>query len=135
MRIIPTTPIVVERDSGSFQIRAQKPRNELVAGGLAMEWLISKGLDADSPEKSWQQTAARQNLFRRFQRQPNDVAERSRIRGHNQVAVLLNAVTARFIQRVHARKIVFNHGFVERLERYVARRAVVDLQPIVHSAH
>jgi hypothetical protein len=34
MRITPATPIVVDRDSGSFHTRAQKPRNELVADGL-----------------------------------------------------------------------------------------------------
>src|SRR5215213_4405572 len=105
IRITPATPIVVERDSGLFQMRAQSPRIEPVGGGVAMEWLISWWLDASGPEKSWQQTAARQNLFRRFQRQTSDIGKRAAITGHNQLAVLLNGVTARLVQGVHARKI------------------------------
>ena len=102
MRITPITPIAVERDSASFQTRTQNPRRELGAGGLAMEWLMSTWLDAGGAEKSWQQTAARQNLFRRLQRQPDDIRERSPVAGNDQIAMLLNGITARLVQRVHA---------------------------------
>jgi hypothetical protein len=32
-------------------------------------------LDANEPEKSWPETATRQNMFRRIDRQPDDIAE------------------------------------------------------------
>src|SRR5687768_13474646 len=117
MRITPPTPIAVERDSGSFQIRAQRPRIE--AGGLATVWLMSKRRDANGREKSCQQTAAHQKLFRRFQRQSNDIGERTRVARDDEVAVFLNGISPGLVQCVHAPKVLLNRGVVESLERDV----------------
>src|SRR5688572_640691 len=124
MRITPTTPIAVERDSGSFQIRAQRPRIE--AGGLATVWLMATRLDANGREKSCHQTAAQEKLFRRFQREPNDIGERASVARDDEIAVFLNRIPPRLVQCVHAPKILLNRGVVESLERDVTGDPLID---------
>src|SRR4051794_39506748 len=83
-------------------------------------------LDAVAGKKSWQETAPGQNLFRYFERQPNDVRERAAISRHDHVAMLLDRVTTCLVECVHTREVGFDHGFVDRLERDVARHAFVQ---------
>src|SRR5581483_5242267 len=96
----PTSPTMIDRESGSSHARARARRYE-IGGEAAKSWLISGGLDADRDQKSWQQTAPGQNLFRRFQGQPNDIRVGAAVLGHNEFPVFLDRVAAGLVQRVH----------------------------------
>src|SRR4051812_30356495 len=98
-----TSPMDVDRESGSSQSRTKNRRSEVAADGVTRVWLMLERLDANEAGKSWQQTAPRKNLFRLFERQSDDVRQRAGIARDDQLAVLLNRVAARLVESVHLR--------------------------------
>src|SRR5262245_32422214 len=91
-------------------------------------------LDASCRKKSYGETRTGQNLFRRFQRQSDDVRKGAAVPGHDQLAMLLNRVTAGFVERMHLREIGLDRRLVQRLEHHLARDALVELERVARPA-
>src|SRR4051794_26923989 len=96
----------VERDSGSAHIRATTRRKEFAGKWVAMaSFMALTAGDVNQPNKSCEETASGQNLFRCFQGEPNDVGKGSFIMGNNEFALLLNGVTPCLVEGVNPAQI------------------------------
>src|SRR5262245_65485665 len=72
--------------------------------------------------KSTRQTRLSQKLFHFFERQTHNICQRTRVTGHNEVAVLLDGVAAGLVEGVHPAEVELERGVIEGLERHLAGR-------------